>query len=103
MLPKQLVTYMLQDLAQCDSDRVELTVLRAQSDLKDSILRQQTRAIEHMQIKNTSMKEAYDLCTEDRTAMEVAVKDKDRQLKRARFVRNVSLGLSTVLAVILFL
>lgn len=103
MLPKQLVTYMLQDLSQCDSDRVELVIMRAQSDLKDSIARQQSRAIEHLQIKNTSMREAYEMCQEDRTAMEVAVKDSDRRLKRAKTVRNISIGLSTVLAVILFL
>lgn len=97
MLPKQLVTYMLQDLSQCDSDRVELVILRAQSDLKDSLAVQQSRAIEHLQIKNTSMREAYDMCVEDRTAMEVAVKDSDRRIKRARRWSAVGWILSTVL------
>lgn len=97
MIPKQLAIYMLQDLSQCDSDRVELTVLRAQSDLKDSLAKQQLLAIQHLQLKNTSMREAYDMCQEDRTALEVAVKDCDRRIKRARTWSTVSWILSTVL------
>ena len=97
MLPKQLVTYMLQDLSQCDSDRVELVILRSQSDLKDSLAVQQSRAIEHLQIKNQSMREAYDMCVEDRTALEVAFKDSDRRIKRARTWSAVGWILSTVL------
>lgn len=88
---------MLQDLAQCDSDRVELTMMRAQSDLKDSIARQQARVIEHLQIRNASLKEAYDMCVEDRTALEVSAKDCDRRIKRARTWSTVGWILSTVL------
>ena len=97
MIPKQLVTYMLQDLSQCDSDRVELLVMRAQSDLKDSVMKQQAKALEHLQIKYVSMKEAYDMCIEDRTALEVAAKDCDRRVKRARRWSAAGWILSTVL------
>lgn len=88
---------MLQDLSQCDSDRVELVIMRAQSDLKDSLMKQQTKALEHLQLKYVSMKEAYDMCVEDRTALEVAAKDCDKRVGRMGKWAAAGWILSTVL------
>lgn len=101
VIPKHLAVYMLQDLSQCDSDRVELAVLRAQADLQNQLLEQTKRAIEHLQMRNTTQKEAYDMCVEDRTALEVAARDCDRRVKRARRWSTVGWMLSTVLVGVL--
>ena len=92
---------MLQDLSQCDSDRVSLVVMQAQAELHIQLIEQQKRAIEILQIRNASMKEAYDMCQEDRTALEVASKDCDRRIKRVRRWSTVGWILSTVLVGVL--
>jgi hypothetical protein len=87
LIPKQLVVYMLQDLVQADSDRVELQLSAEQVALQNDLIAKQTEMVNILQKRITILTETYNTCTTDRDSLfvqYVELTKKHRRLKKSR-------------------
>jgi len=91
ILPKQLVVYMVQDLVQADSDRVELNVVTEQMNLQTEFINKQNEILEVFANKNDKLNEAYMLCSDDRNDKELQLRDAINKARRVRTQRNYAL------------
>ena len=71
VISKQLVVWLLQDLAQCDSDREELNLLRKQDNLNNEVIESQTAIIKKVTAQYRDMKAAYDTCFDAKSDKEI--------------------------------
>ena len=91
ILPKQLVVYMVQDLVQADSDRVELGIVTEQMNLQNEFINKQNEILEVFANKNDRLNEAYMLCSDDRNDKELQLRDAINKARRIRGQRNIAI------------
>ena len=105
LLPKNLVIYMLQDLVQADSDRVELRLSNEQILNQQEFILQQTELIMTQQERHKKCIDLNMMVEEDRDSLAVITMTQERQIsdltKSRRQWRLASLGQSLLLLLIL--
>ena len=92
----------MQDLIQCDNHRAELEMATDAIRMMNQALDEQHNMIALLTIKNTNMREAYEMCSVDRDSAVTAAVSHAKQAKRAKRQRNWSLVGMLALGIFLF-
>ncbi len=105
LLPKNLVVYMLQDLTQADSDRVELKLLEQNVNLQNELILKQRDVIIRLSSQCDIYKETYEMCSTNRDSIEQELitldKSHTKAVKQKRFFATTSGILTSLLLIIL--
>ena len=92
---------MLQDLAQCDGDREELTLLRERDSLHTDVIERQTAIIKKVTQQYKDVKASSDSCYDAKANMEVDLHLANKKVTKITKQRNYLLaGLAAVVGLL---
>lgn len=93
---------MLQDLAQCDGDREELTLLRERDSLHIDVIERQTAIIKKVNQQYRDVKASSDTCYDAKAMMEVDLHLSQKKVTKITRQRNYLMaGLAAVVGLLL--
>lgn len=102
LLSKQLVVWMLQDLAQCDGDREELNLLRERDSLHTDVIERQTAIIKKVNAQYRDVKAASDSCYDAKGNIEIDLHLSQKKVTMITRQRNYLMaGLAAVIGLFL--
>lgn len=101
LISKQLVVWMLQDLAQCDGDREELNLLRERDSLHTDVIERQTAIIKKVTQQYKDVKASSDSCYDAKGMMEVDLHLSQKKVTKITRQRNYLMaGLAAVVGLL---
>lgn len=93
---------MLQDLAQCDGDREELTLLRERDSISQDVIERQSISIKKLTAQYRDVKASSDSCYDAKGMMEVDLHLSQKKVTKITKQRNYLLaGLAAVVGLLL--
>ena len=103
VLPKNLVIYMLQDLTQADSDRVELHLLEQNRQVQNELIGKQTAYMKMLNTQLTDALESYRLISIDNDSLEWTIREVQKENVKHKKQKNLFMTSSGILALLLLL